>query len=443
MRPSYKINSLLILLVVLLAHLSARGAITTNTWIPVFKGVEYNTGQADTNEVRQQKVFIFRVDLQTPGLEFYSTPSNGTNAMETVGQTTTTFVNTYKVAFGINANFFSPVSTIPDDPRDLSGLAISRGDTVSPFESGRPYSLLITRSNQVSIVTAMLASYTNYWTAVSGSDRILINGAPQLASCTNSFCNENPRSAVGFSSNARYFYAMVIDGRQPGWSDGATLDETGQWLLRFGAWNGLNLDGGGSTALAKVENGAAILLNRPSGGVQRVDGNHLGLFAAPIAPVILMQPTNRNIGFGQSATLTVIAGGTTPLQYQWRFNGTNITSATNSAYTRSNVQLVDLGYYSVLVGNATGTALSANAALIATNPPAPPQFTSRPILSNSTVRLIFSADIGRVYELQTSSNLLQWVTFTNWFNQQTSNNFLHTNPDISPQRYYRLRWTTP
>src|SRR6187431_3035775 len=115
---------------------------------------------------------------------------------------------------------------------------------------------------------------------------------------------------------------MVIDGRQTGWSDGATLYETGQWLLRLGAWNGLNLDGGGSTALAKRENGVAVLMNKPSGGVQRVNGNHLGVFAQALAPVIVSQPQNRNMGLGQNATFTVNSGGTTPLRYQWRFNGT-------------------------------------------------------------------------------------------------------------------------
>lgn len=79
-------------------HLSAPAAIITNVWTPVFKGVDYTTGQADTNEVRQHKVFAFRVDRLEPTIEFFSTPSNGTNSLETFGQTTTTFVNTYKVA---------------------------------------------------------------------------------------------------------------------------------------------------------------------------------------------------------------------------------------------------------------------------------------------------------------------------------------------------------
>lgn len=341
---------------------SASATITISPWVPIFKGVEFATGEADTNEVRLQKVRIVRVDLTEPAVEFVSTPDNGTNAMETFGQTTTTFVNTYKPAVGMNANFFSPVSTIPNDPRELSSLAISSNVIVSPFESGRP-AVLITRSNQVSFITAALANYSNVWTAVSGSDRVLINGVAQLASCTTSFCLENPRSAVGLSSNGRYFYLMVIDGRQSTWSMGATLYETGQWLARFGAWNGLNLDGGGSTAMAKLESGAAVLLNKPSGGVQRVNGNHLGVFAPPLAPVILNQPLTQAGAIGQGVTLYVNAGGTTPLRYQWRFNGANLAGATKTNLALSNLQLANRGNYSVFITNATGTLLSSNAYL--------------------------------------------------------------------------------
>jgi exopolysaccharide biosynthesis protein len=426
--------------IALLGSFSANATNTVNPWVPAFKGIDYTTGEADTNELHQLKIFAFRVDLSEPTIELFSTPSNGTNALETFGQTTTTFVNTYHVAVGMNANFFSPVTTIPNDPRDLSGLAISQGDIVSPFESGRAISMLFTRDNKASIVTAAQASYTNYWTAVSGSDRILINGVAQKQSCTTDFCNENPRSALGLSSDKRYLILMVIDGRRAGWSDGSTLYETGQWLFRLGAWNGINLDGGGSTALAKMQNGSAVLMNKPSGGVQRVDGNHIGIFAQNLAPVIVTQPTNSLIGFGQNATFAVNAGGTTPLKYQWRFNGVDISKATNNSYTRSNVQLAQLGYYSVVVSNSAGFVTSANAALISTNPPTPPKFTSASVVSNGTIRLFFAADVGRNYEFQTSSNLVQWTAVTNWFNQVSSTNFIFNMPGNSPRRFYRVLW---
>src|SRR5262245_17532042 len=212
-----KIIVRLLLLLIALSPQEGEAAFSVNPWTPIFRGVDFTTGEADTNEVRQQKVFALRVDLFEPTVEFFSTPSNEAAPLETFGQTTTTFVQSYGVAAGVNANFFSPVNITPNDPRDLSGLAISQGIIVSAFENGRP-SVLITRSNQVSFVTSAPANYNNVWTAVSGSDRVLINGVSQLAGCTTSFCGPNPRTALGLSQNQRYFYMVVIDGRQPGWS---------------------------------------------------------------------------------------------------------------------------------------------------------------------------------------------------------------------------------
>jgi len=357
-----RVSLLLTNAALLLTACCASAGITLEPWSPMFRGVALAAGEADTNEVRQQKVFALRVDLADPTVEFFSTPSNAEGPLETYGQTTTTFVETYGVAAGVNANFFSPVSTTPDDPRELSGLAVSQGDVVSPFESGRP-AVLISRSNQVSFAQTAPPSLANVWTAVAGSDRILINGIAQLQDCDTSFCNENPRTAVGLSQDGHYFYLMVIDGRRAGWSDGATLYETGQWLLRLGAWNGLNLDGGGSSAMARLTNGTAVLLNRPSGGVQRVNGNHLGVFAQPLPPIIVMQPTNQAVLMSESARFDVEAAGAPPLYYQWQFNGTNLVDATDAAYTIAAVQLVDAGSYSVVVSNAFGSVASSNAVL--------------------------------------------------------------------------------
>ncbi len=340
----------------------------------MYRGIEFAAGEADASEVRQHKVFALRVDLSDPTVEFFSTPAGGEPPWETIGQTTTTFVQTYGVSVGVNANFFSPVSTIPDDPRELSGLAVSRGDIVSTFANGRP-AVLISKGNQASFAQTAPPSLANVWTAVAGSDLVLINGVAQLQGCTTSFCNENPRTAVGLSPEGRYFYLMVIDGRRAGWSDGATLYETGQWLLRLGAWNGLNLDGGGSTAMARLTNGAAVLLNRPSGGVQRVNGNHLGVFAQPLAPAIVTQPFSQSVPLWQSAAFSVEAAGAPTLRYQWRFNGTDLPGATGGNYAIAVVQLADAGSYSVVVSNAFGWVASSNAVL-SVIPPASPVITA-------------------------------------------------------------------
>ena len=70
------------------------------------------------------------------------------------------------------------------------------------------------------------------------------------------------------------------------------------------------------------------------------------------APSIINQPTSQTATVGDNATFSVLATGTGPLSYQWRFNETNIIAgATQSSFTRSNVQLLDAGKYAVVISN--------------------------------------------------------------------------------------------
>ena len=159
--------------------------------------------------------------------------------------------------------------------------------------------LVVTRDNHAAITTTGAGfATTNIWTAVSGSNRVLVNGAKLAFPDTEFNRTNHPRSVVGVSKDGRYLILMTIDGRQPGYSLGATMDEVGDWLLRFGAHEGLNLDGGGSTALVRAEGDRAVVLNQPSGVAlgssdnagksggerqQRSNGNNLGVFARPLA----------------------------------------------------------------------------------------------------------------------------------------------------------------
>lgn len=80
-----------------------------------------------------------------------------------------------------------------------------------------------------------------------------------------------PRSAVGFDRDRRWLWIVVVDGRQPGYSEGVDLYELGEILLGLGCSEGLNLDGGGSSAIffAETADAQARLLNRPSGLLTR------------------------------------------------------------------------------------------------------------------------------------------------------------------------------
>ena len=84
----------------------------------------------------------------------------------------------------------------------------------------------------------------------------------------------HPRTAVGWSADGRRLFLVVVDGRQPPYSDGMSLSELAWLFQRIGAAHAVNLDGGGSTAI--VVRGE--LVNRPSDREgERSVGNALAL----------------------------------------------------------------------------------------------------------------------------------------------------------------------
>lgn len=80
-------------------------------------------------------------------------------------------------------------------------------------------------------------------------------------------------------------------------------------------------------------------------------------------PYILTQPTNRSAFLGGTVTFVINARGSTPLSYQWRFNGVDISGATNTALTLTSLSHDQAGYYTVAISNAFGVTVSAKAQL--------------------------------------------------------------------------------
>lgn len=86
---------------------------------------------------------------------------------------------------------------------------------------------------------------------------------------------------------------------------------------------------------------------------------------APVVPTIATQPQSQTITIGATAAFSVVptVSSSTPLAYQWRFNGTNIAGATLTSLTVTNSQETNSGSYTVVITNAAGSVTSSVAAL--------------------------------------------------------------------------------
>ena len=95
----------------------------------------------------------------------------------------------------------------------------------------------------------------------------------------------HPRTAVATNSSGSKLWLIVVDGRQPQYSEGVTFWELAEIAREAGADTALNLDGGGSSTMVMRSGNGPKILNAPFHTNipmrERPVGNHLGIFALP------------------------------------------------------------------------------------------------------------------------------------------------------------------
>jgi len=149
-----------------------------------------------------------------------------------------------------------------DQPSEELSNQYSRGDT------------LIT-------VLGFTPDYRTIQTLTGGWPRIVRNGhsiAAKVDSIEGTFPKfsevRHPRTGVGFSKDRTVVYFITVDGRQES-SSGMNLEEFANFMLAVGVYQGLNLDGGGSTTMVI----GSKVVNSPSDKTgERAVGNSLLLY---------------------------------------------------------------------------------------------------------------------------------------------------------------------
>ena len=88
----------------------------------------------------------------------------------------------------------------------------------------------------------------------------------------------HPRTAVGIKENGNVIF-YTLDGRQNGYSVGASLTDLAKRMIELGCVDAINLDGGGSTVIGGwlPANPTFSVLNKPSGGAPRYVANYIFL----------------------------------------------------------------------------------------------------------------------------------------------------------------------
>lgn len=302
----------------------------------LFQGIDYQR-QAIASP-RPNVLHIVTIDLSTPGIQPIVTSPNLTPIQTTdaqiqastpqkqpiSAQTTREFVARSGVQLGINGNYFyefrekTPWDFYPHsgEPVYAVGEAIGSGDRYGTPEDGWPALCFLsntdtppkTPSSYRAIISAEGECPSNTKHGLAGRDLLVEQGNPLSDFPNVSKDKPYSRVAVGIDKSGIKVWLVIVDGKQPLYSEGLRLDELADVFQDLGADEAIALDGGGSSTLV-VNLGASpttspdnstnhstrsprrtqtSILNTPMHvkwpHQERPTANHLGFYALPINP---------------------------------------------------------------------------------------------------------------------------------------------------------------
>lgn len=166
------------------------------------------------------------------------------------------------------------VSDNPGNPTIPAGCAVLHGvgtsaDFIGAMVAGEEITINIRTS------TNEFPDHIDIDEAIGGSGHIILQNG-EITNIGNPECH--PRTFMGINKEKTKIYSVVIDGRSS-ISAGITLDDQGYVLKALGAWEGVNLDGGGSSVMYINEE----IKNHTSDGTERYVGNGVIFFSkAPV-----------------------------------------------------------------------------------------------------------------------------------------------------------------
>ncbi|MEM9776086.1 MAG: phosphodiester glycosidase family protein [Chloroflexota bacterium] len=268
-----------LLIIACTVYLGRRPSRTAVVIKNIHPGISYQRGIQ--NSPYRAVYHLIEIDLTNPAVSLIGTEP--VSDFEYAAQTVEDFALENDTEIAINGNFFYPFhSNNPFDfyPHrgdlvELSGLAINNGLIHSDPRPDWP--ALCVGSDQRVEIGEFGRCPAGTQVALAGSIQTVRNGS--MAELPNE--EVYTRTAVGVNKTGDRLWLLLVDGKQPFFSEGATYFLSAQLLIEAGATNVIHLDGGGSTTLVIQQNGEQEIFNAPYHTRivmrQRPVANHLGV----------------------------------------------------------------------------------------------------------------------------------------------------------------------
>ena len=221
-------------------------------------------------EPRPLRIHHLRIDLAQRRVDLVAAPSEDPDgAGPATGILTPSMMLADRTqAIGlVNAN---PWQSLPD----------AEGERQTDWREGLPVEILGLVVARGEVRSAPAERYCAFWIDRAGKPHV--GNPPDLAQVREGVAGflrlldagrnlhhpddkMHPRTALGLDADARFIVLVVVDGRQPGYSEGMNYFELADYMKSLGCADVVNLDGGGSSIMILADaKGARRVVNDPS-----------------------------------------------------------------------------------------------------------------------------------------------------------------------------------
>jgi len=250
-------------------------AVGTNfePWQMLEPGIDYS--RAHLASPRTLRCHALRIDLTNPELEFVVPRAVYAGGGETHAEWPMTWLKEHRLRAVLNATPFAPTPIFPGQSTRLQGLAVTDGERWSE-PVGNLDNLVVSPNGVFRLLQGRMP--TGEVRAGAGGFVIVRRAGVNVGDASVL----DAATLVGLSPDRRWLYWLVVDGQQPGYSEGVTPKEASELMGGLGASDVIRMDGGASTALVVADSGSGgRVLNRPRNpiydGAPRPVGNVLGI----------------------------------------------------------------------------------------------------------------------------------------------------------------------
>jgi exopolysaccharide biosynthesis protein len=189
------------------------------------------------------------------------------------GKSTRTSIHPYRYEAAVDANGTVVEVSNGDLPIPRNGYVVS-GQGASYHKLAQ----LLQPGGKALVYTQLKGVWEGVRYAVGGGPTIVHRGQVHVTAKQEGLPGEiasgrAPRTAIGYTASGETLM-VTVDGRKKDHSVGCTLTELGRIMVSLGAYEAINLDGGGSSTM--VVNGKAV--NQVSAGSERFVSNAIGVF---------------------------------------------------------------------------------------------------------------------------------------------------------------------